>query len=68
VGNLGRKLGLASAFLGAVAVAIWVPGYHFDFVYDWLSAKAFVNGLDPYVPLPQLAASLGLSAETGPIH
>lgn len=52
----------------AIAIAVWVSGYHFDFVYDWLSARAFVSGVDPYQPLPQLAGALGLSAETGPIH
>ena len=49
----------------AVAVALFTPGHTVDFGFDWLTAKAFVTGIDPYQPVDQLAALFGSNVVDG---
>ena len=53
---------------GAFALVWLVPGHTYDFVYDWLSAKAFLNGVNPYQTLDALTEYFGLKNDLEIIH
>lgn len=63
-----RRTILFMSVATAIALALWSPGNNFDFVYDWMMARAFVEGVDPYIPLDQLAADFGLRSNLDLIH
>ena len=59
------------AVLGVILAfsLVWiVPGTTYDFVYDWLSARAFIDGLNPHQTLDALTDVYGLTNELQYIH
>lgn len=59
----GVSLVLIALSAGAALSLVWlVEGGQNDFIYDWLTAKAFVSGIDPHQPIDMLAALFGLDS------
>ena len=52
----------------AFSLAWLVPGTTYDFVYDWLSARAFIDGINPYQTIDRLTDIYGLTNEMQSIH
>lgn len=66
-----RPLEQAVAVAGVVLAfsLVWMlRGPNYDFVYDWLSARAFIDGLDPYQTIDVLTDAYGLTSELQFIH
>lgn len=56
-----RRILLVLTAVAGLLVAFRHPGFQNDFVFDWLVAKAFVSGLDPYMPMSVLADHFGIA-------
>jgi hypothetical protein len=55
---LGVLLTLGLAGLRIAIAALLIPNvYHKDFMQEYLMAKAVLSGVDPYLPLPELAST-----------
>jgi len=59
-----------ACFAVAVGVSyVWtIPGFRWDFGYDWLVTRAAFSGIDPALPLRDLAPLLGLHTELSYPH
>ena len=67
---MGTKQILGAAAIIAAFSLAWIPGHaiNSDFGFDWLVAKAFMDGVDPYQTLHDLADHYDLTSVGGAPH
>lgn len=64
-----RQWSLAVVGAGGAFALIWiVSGHTYDFVYDWIVAKALLNGVNPHQTIGALADYFGLISDLEIIH
>lgn len=51
-----------AGILSTFVLALVVPGFQFDFSFEWLTSRALLSGLNPHIPINELAGALGLSS------
>lgn len=54
VATVNSRVAAFAGIATALSLVWLIPGWNMDFGYDWLSARAFVIGSDPFQPLQQL--------------
>lgn len=59
-----NRVVIGVSLVAAVLVATLVKGFDYDFIYDWLTARAAMQGIDPYQPVHLLIEQLGYISGT----